>query len=594
VSGVVSANLAPGADTSPKRKRGFFVFRLRIGPSKNPRVRFGLVSPVPSRKREHGTPVCVAIVLVLYAASTALAAGPDVKTLFPAGGARGTTVEVAVNFNKPKWPVQAWVDRPGLTISAPNEKHNLAVVIAPEAAPGVYWVRLYDSEGAAAPLPFVVGTLSELTEAEGNDALSEAQAAGSSSVVVNGKLARRGDVDLFAVTLARGQTLVASLAARETLGSPMDAVLHIVGPAGGQLAYNHDQRGLDPEIVFQAPADGTYAARVFAFPSTPNSTIGFSGAIDHIYRLTLTTGPFVDYAWPLAVTRSRETRVELAGWNIPEALSSVVVRAEGERHEIADPRLANVAAVAVEPHETLVESEPNAPAAPQAIALPATVSGRIGAPGDVDAFAFPGKAGQALVLAVESRSLGYPLDGVLEVTDAAGKSLAKVDDAGALRDPVVTFTPPADGTFQVRVSDLNYEGSSRHVYRLRAVPAEPSYQVTADTHAYELVAEKPATEITLSIDRQHGFAEPIEIKAIGLPDFVQAPPVVSTPADESAKSVKLKLSTTGGAYSGAFRIEAQATGASKLARTATAAIPNHTARLSDLWLTVGAAKEASK
>jgi hypothetical protein len=159
--------------------------------------------------------------------------------------------------------------------------------------------------------------------------------------VVNGRLGRGGDVDHFVVSLKQGQTLVASLGAHELLGSPMDAVLFVVSPAGGQLAYNHDQRGLDPELVFTAPAAGDYLVRVLAFPSAPNSTIGLAGGDPYVYRLTLTTGGFVDYAWPLAVTRARESLVQLVGWNVPESLAAVTLKAEGEQHTIADAQLGN-------------------------------------------------------------------------------------------------------------------------------------------------------------------------------------------------------------------------------------------------------------
>ena len=281
-----------------------------------------------------------------------------------------------------------------------------------------------------APRPFVIGTLGEVVEQEPNNTSEKAQSLATSTVVVNGRLEVRGDVDVFGVGLQKGQTLVASLEAHETLGSPIDAVLQITTAAGTVLAFNHDHRGLDPQIVFEAPADGRYLVRVFGFPAAPDSTIGFTGGGADVYRLTLTTGGFIDYPWPLAVTRDRETRVQLFGWNIPAGHDTVLVQSHAERAEIADPLLANVASVSVEPHETLVEVEPNEPAAPQPIEMPVTISGRIEGRRDVDAFSFAGRKGEPLVFDVESRGLGSPLDAVLQVTDAAGQSLAEIDDVG--------------------------------------------------------------------------------------------------------------------------------------------------------------------
>ncbi len=536
---------------------------------------------------DSGMRVAGTLGVLLAISLRAIAAGPEVATLFPAGGQRGTTVEVTLSGKLEQWPVQTWVDEPGLAITAAEEKGKLSIAIAPDAAPGLRWIRVYDSLGTSPPQPFIVGTVLEAAETEPNNAPATAQKFDSPSVVVNGKLARE-DVDMYSVPLVAGQTLVASLTGHEGLASPMDTVMHIVSPAGFQLAYNHDGRGLDPEIVYTAPADGLYLVRVFGFPSAPNSTIGFSGSDRHMYRLTLATGGFVDYPWPLAVTRRQETSVAIVGWNVPESLAAVSVQAEAETARIADAALSNVAAVRVETHATLIETEPNGPDAPQGLTLPVTLTGRIADRNDSDVFSCEAKVGQSLEVQLESRSLGYPLDGVLQITDAAGKSLARIDDVAG-RDPSTVFAPPADGSYRVAVSDLNGHGSSRHVYRLRIVPAVPSFEITADAAGYTIAPDKPA-EITLSVDRRHGFAEEIAFNVMGLPDFVTAAAGRSKAEGDSAKSVKLTLSSSGGSFSGPLRIEAKSTGASQLARTTTVAIPDHSAKLADLWLTVTPAK----
>ncbi len=511
------------------------------------------------------------------------AAGPEPKHWFPLGVQRGATVEVSVGGNFPHWPVSVWVDRPGLTI-APGEKGKLSIAATADAALGVYWLRMYDDAAAAAPQPFVVGSLPEVNEAEPNNAAQQAQQI-DASMVVNGRLSPGGDVDHVAVPLTKGQTLIASLVGHETLGSQFDGVLQIVGPGGNVIDYNHDHGGLDPQIVLVAPADGKYAMRVFGFPATPNSTIGFAGSDAYVYRLTLTTGGFADYAWPLAVARDSGAQVEIRGWNVPETARLLPVSGEGDTAVLADPHLANVVAVAIEPHATLVESEPNELAAPQQIELPLTISGRLDAPGDSDAFAFAGKKGQAISFELASRSLGYPTDGVLEVFDETGKSLARVDDVGQTRDPVLSFTPPADGAYRLVVSDLNRQGSNRHVYRMRATIPQPDFALGTDAHAYVLSAGK-STEITVAVERRAGFAEGIELSVRGLPEFVTAAPATSAAGGDSAKTVKLVLTADQGPFSGPIRVVGASTGDSPLVRTATAAIPNHETRTSDLWLTV--------
>ncbi len=527
----------------------------------------------------------VAMFLLLVFSGAADAAGPQVTSLFPAGGGRGTTVEITAGGNLPNWPAQVWVDRPGVAVSAATERGKFSAVIAPDAPPGCYWLRIHDSQGAAAPLPFVVGALAEVVEQEPNNAVDRAQGVDGPSAVVNGRLASGGDVDVFKMKLAAGQTLVASLVANETLGSPVDAVLEIVSPRGHVQAFNHDEHGLDPQIVFVAPTEGEYAVRVFGFPSTPNATIALAGREQFVYRLTLTTGAFVDYPWPLAVTRGVELRVELVGWNIPEALKTVAVKGEDETAHVGDGQLAGATTIIVEPHATAVEVEPNEATAPQPIELPTSISGRIAERRDRDAFEFHATKGETLVLELQSRALGCSLDGVLEVTDAAGKSLARVDDVGGSRDPRLEFAVPLDGRYRVVVSDLNGAGGPRQVYLLRAARAVADYEATADANSYVLVAGKPL-EIALTIDRQHGFAEEIACRATGLPESVAAASVTSPATGEGAKSVKLKLEATGPAFSGPIHIECESTGSAKRAHTARAAIADRRCRTTDIWLTI--------
>ena len=87
------------------------------------------------------------------------------------------------------------------------------------------------------------------------------------------------------------------------------------------------------------------------------------------------------------------------------------------------------------------EVEPNdAPAQAAEIAVPAVVSGAIGAPGDADCFRFAARAGEPLVLEVIAASAKPPsrLDSRLEVLDAQGRPVEQVV-LQAVRDSWFTF-----------------------------------------------------------------------------------------------------------------------------------------------------------
>src|SRR4051794_34702028 len=91
-----------------------------------------------------------AIAVALLAPRPAPAAPPALRYLYPAGARQGQAVEVCAAGTLERWPVRAWVDRKGVEVKPAKEKGKLAVTVAADAPPGVYWVRLFDEQGASA------------------------------------------------------------------------------------------------------------------------------------------------------------------------------------------------------------------------------------------------------------------------------------------------------------------------------------------------------------------------------------------------------------------------------------------------------------
>lgn len=530
----------------------------------------------------------VALVVLAALAAPGGAAPPTLTYLFPAGARRGTTVTVTAGGTFERWPVLAWVGAPGVTVQAAPEKGRLTVTVSPDAVPGTYWLRLYDEQGASALRPFVVGTLPEVAEREPNDDPHKPQVLATSAVTVNGRLGQANDVDHFAVPLRKGQALVASLQANRLLGSPVDAVLQVLSADGFVLEQNNDYHDLDPQIVFTAPADGLYLVRTFAFPSAPDSGIRFAGSDACVYRLTLTTAGFADHAFPLAVSRWERGPVEAVGWNIPAAVGRLFVHGDGDAGWVHHPDLANTAAVRVEPHPTTVRTATNGPTHPQPLDWPVTVSGRI-RPGLHDVYRFVAKKGQKLLFQVESRALGFPLDAVLRLTDEAGKTLERVDDPrperDGARDPALAFTAPADGAYRLEVEDLHGGGGFRYVYRLRAVPVAPDYELALAMDRFVAGPGKPA-EVAVAVTRQNGLDAEVEITAEGLPEGVTVEPAHSQPTGPTAKAVTLRLIARTGPLSGPFRVTGKVKGKQDFTRTARTPVPGLEAFTDQPWLTV--------
>lgn len=527
--------------------------------------------------------------------------------LFPPGGQRGQVVKVLPKATLKSWPADIVYDHSDLHITPGATAGEFQFQIAPEAVPGVRLLRIVNAEGASSPLPFVVSTLAEIAENEPNDDPLQAQRVEHSEVVINGRLAKPGDVDVFAVSLRASQTLLAQVDAQRLLGSPMDGVLQLLSADGFVLEQSNDSPGLDPRLVFTASRDGTYLVRLLAYSSTPDASINLSGGDRFVYRLTLTTGGLVDYAFPLAVSRpatSKEgsgeasvpavvtpvkARLELCGWNIPPALSTIErdVPHDQETLTAFRPELAGWAEVAVVSQPAMVESEPNAASHPQPVLLPAVISGRIAEPGDVDVFTFSAEKNQRLTCTLISQRLGFELAGVLKITDAEGRIIAQQENPAKNRDRQLAFTAPATGEYRAIVEDLCRQGGRRHVYRLEIGPPAPDYELAVKA-AQWTVAAGQSLEIPVAVDRQEAFDEQIEVTCAGLPDDVQCAPAVSMIKEDSSKQVQMKVTAGQRAFSGPIRLVGKSRGNLALQRTTQHSLPESGLLVDRFWLTITA------
>ena len=125
--------------------------------------------------------------------------------------------------------------------------------------------RVVDDRGFASRVRYAVDKLPEITEVEPNDEISDAQFV-ELPVIVNGRIDRPGDVDVFRFDGRAGEEIVAEVYARR-LDSPLDSVLRLIGPGGDVIAFNDDhkdpRKGLlthhaDSYIRTELPADGSY------------------------------------------------------------------------------------------------------------------------------------------------------------------------------------------------------------------------------------------------------------------------------------------------------------------------------------------------
>lgn len=505
----------------------------------------------------------------LFFAAPLFAAPPSVSTLTPAGGQRGTTVTVTAAGTFDHWPAKVWCDTAGVSAIAEKEKGKFAVTLTNDAPMGLAWLRFHDDSGASQPRPFVVGRLPEQAETEPNDDAKSAPMV-TTPKVVNGVLVKGGDVDCFTVKLRKGQTLVASLDAHRRLRSPIDPVLQLCAADGTVVAQNHDARGLDPELTFTAQADGIFVARVFAFPSAPDSSIRHFGSPACVYRLTLTTDEFIDFATPLAVEHGKEAALTPHGWNLTAKSIALGKNSTSAGTALPFP-------IAREPHPCFDQTTPT----DKPLSPPFTVTGYVVKQNTPTVVSVAAEAGKPLSLRLESATLGLSLTPVLRVTDADGKQLLKAEPA-KLDGPIdATFTAPKTGVYKVEVRDLFGSAGPRHVFMLKVTPAIPDVTATIAADRYTIAVGTPL-DVPITVGKKHGFTGELEPFAEGLPDGVTAS--VGTPAKPDGSTVVLKLTATKPA-GGPIRIGVRKKGDNTFRRTATAALPDFETTTADLWLT---------
>jgi len=505
-----------------------------------------------------------AFLLSLLLSAAASAVPPSVTSLNPGGGERGTTVSVVATGTFVAWPAQVWSSSPGLSVKAEKEKGTFAVTIAKDAPLSAHWLRFHDDTGASPLRPFLVGGLPEIAEIEPNDDPKTAPIL-TLPTLVNGVLAKSGDVDCVRVKLTKGQMLIASLEAHRTLRSPMDAVLQLVSDTGAVLEQNHDVRGLDPELAFTAPADGTYAVRLFAFPSAPDSSIRHFGSPACIYRLTLTTKEFVDFATPLAVERDREATLTLRGWNLKE--KTVKLGKSEDRFGIVR-----------EPHPCF-DSPTDKPLTP-----PFTVTGLVEKAGSPSVVFVSGTAGKPLAIRLDNAELS--LTPVLRIGGADGKPLSKFDPSELNNAIEVAFTPPATATYRFEVRDLFDGAGHRHAYRLRVIPAVPDLDAKVAADRFIITVGTPL-DIPITVQRLHGFAGDLVAFAENRPEGITVE-VAPPPAKTNPNIVTLRLKATKPFAGGPIRIGVAKRGDDSFRRTVSTTLADFDRPTLHLWLTATA------
>src|SRR5262245_5004590 len=214
----------------------------------------------------------IVLLLGLVSAGSLRADPPVAMYIFPAGGQRGKTVEVKVGglflhdrcgFEMLGPGISAgselrrvathWLEGPLLPLpdsqrqeDYPRDMTGQVKVAADAPLGGRHW-RVWTAQGVTPARRFVVGDLPEIIEKEiPGDPIPELV---TLPVTINGRIFPAEDVDIWAVSLKKGQTVSCTVEAAR-LGSPLDSRLEVRDPEGRMIAENDDAFGADSFLRF--------------------------------------------------------------------------------------------------------------------------------------------------------------------------------------------------------------------------------------------------------------------------------------------------------------------------------------------------------
>ena len=494
---------------------------------------------------------------ILTSLPTTQADPPHVSYIFPAGGQRGTTVSFRVGghnlyegcpfeFSGPgvsaakriERTETTWFEGPVIPQPASQRKEDYpkdyagSLDIAADTALGSRYWRVSTSQGVTPRMKFQVGDLPEVVEREIDG--DPVPVVVTLPVTINGRIFPREDVDIWTFDAKAGQRISCEVFASR-LGSPLDSRLEIRGPDGQMLTQNVDTFGTDSLVQFEAPVDGTYECRIH--------DINFNGLQDHVYRLTIRSGAYIRWVYPLGGKRGESVSLTLSGLDVPDQPVAVAIPATaGAIHHwqmAGKPFASNPVRLLAgdldehreaEPNDLLAgESSESVPAVATKVTdikIPAALNGQINGPGDTDLWRFTATEGQSLIIEVFASRLGTPLDAVLSVLSSDLKQLALNDDVkGGVTDSRLSWKVPKGEHFYLQIRDqFTSRGGDEFAYRIHiteAVADTMEFALTLPADAITVTAgDEAGAKVKLDVDRSAGYKGEIEITAEGLPEGV--------------------------------------------------------------------------
>lgn len=482
--------------------------------------------------------VLILIPFAIPGAVSAQTSFPMITHAVPTAVQRGTTAEIVIegqmNF---AGAYKLLFREPGLTAEvirpsdpkATTRNVKVKFTAAKDARLGIHDFRIATSLGISSLGQLLVTADPVIVEQPGKNTVSKPQVIALPCVVC-GRIEQVENVDAYKFTAKAGQTITVEVfAARiqdkiHDLQKHIDPLVAILDANGRELAADDDGHFADPAFHFTAPVDGDYTVLI--------RDAKYDGDPRWSYALALTDRPAVSHLFPLAVNPGTKNRMEPVGSARAMAPTwDVLVPTSLGVQEIPLPYATgetNPVTIIVTDLPLAIESEPNdQPNEANRLSIPGGMNARIGRKHDLDYFRFRGTKGVPIQFEVFARRFGTPLrsrlDSMIDIMTAEGRVLASNDDANG-KDSAITFTPPADGEFLIRVRDLNNKGGESFPYYLAATLAKPDFTLKVDP-SKAMIGPGSRTACYVTVTRMNGFAAPVKIDVRNLPPGVHVNPL---------------------------------------------------------------------
>ena len=450
---------------------------------------------------------------------------------------------------------------------------KLRVTVAPDAPLGPREFRIATPRmGSSTVGQIVVSDDAQVLEAEPNNDVAHAQAV-PLPCDINGRIGQGEDIDSykFSVTAGQAVTFVVQCARLldkiHDLQEHADPVLILRDANGLELARNDDYYRADSLLHYKFDRAGQYIIQI--------RDVNYQGNPFWMYRLTLTTRPYVTGVVPCAVAPGASAALHVTGfhlniaqnepalarievpkdtppglWNapltMPDGTTNVVpllvtLLPQAVVENRFENKVENRSAenktgggpntVGVKAQTVALAGGSNAPparlgaiAAPRpasnALRLPGGVNATLLAPGQIDRYVFHAQKGAAWGFEVTARRLDSEMDSELKLRDAQGNVLAANDDALG-KDSRIEWACQVEGDYTLEIRDLTGHAGPTYFYNLSAQPLRPDFALQCDGDRAEIAAGN-RTAWFVKVERKYGFAGEVKVDAQGLPPGVTA------------------------------------------------------------------------